>query len=106
MDPNKQIEVARVGLRNIGPRIEKIRQELEPLIQAYMKLMKLKWAAEEQLIQVKHIPAGMTRAKMKKEEQSFKKAVDQMSDEQKAKLVAELEAHLLERRKANANSTC
>ena len=94
MTPEKKLRAAKVGLRNLGGRISAIRDELEPLVQAHLKLIQLKWDAEEKLIPVKIIPIGATKASVEKDEKALEKKLADMSKDEAEGLLKALEGRL------------
>ncbi len=91
MNPEKAIRVASHGMAVLSKRIRVLRDELEPLLMGHCRLHGLKHFALLEVIEVQHIPEGMTAAKQK---QDVKKAMDSLTDAQAADILAALEQRL------------
>ena len=94
MNPEKRRAASKRGMAILHARIIPLRAELYKLEKAYLRLLKNKWKAEEELVGVKVIPLGMTAHKAEMEEKALKKKMEDMSAEEATELLALLEKRL------------
>ena len=94
MNPEKRRAAAKRGMAKLHARIDPLRVELYTLEKAYLRLLNHKWQAEEQMVGVRVIPLGMTKAKAAADAKAFEKRLDDMSAEEATELMAMLEKRL------------
>jgi len=94
MTPEKRRTAVKHGMAKLHARIIPLRDELEILQRAYLRLLNQKWEAEEELVGVTIIPTGMTKVKKEAEEKALTKRLNDMSAEEASEMLAMLEAKL------------
>jgi hypothetical protein len=99
MTPQKRRAAMVRGICKLSPRIGKLRDQLSKLESAELTLVKMKWAAETEMIEVQIIPIGMTAKKVQVQAKSIEDQVSTMSAEKATELLA-----ILDRRLNNGNS--
>ena len=96
--PNYELRVnaTRRGILQLLPRIKALRSQLEPLDRAMLSLYNTKYDAERHLVAVKKLPPIVT-PKKRGHKVATKSIVDQVAEmtaDEKADLIAKLEAEL------------
>jgi hypothetical protein len=94
MNPEKRRAAVKHGMAKLHARITPLRDELEILQRAYLRLLKSKWETEKEIVGITQIPIGMTKEKKEAEEKALAKRINKMSAEDASEMLAMLEAKL------------
>jgi len=95
-DYTQRVNATRHGILRLLPRVRALRSQLEPLDKAMLSLYNTKYDAERHLVKVKKLPSARG-PKSKRRKPATKNIVDQVAEmtaDEKADLIAKLEAEL------------
>lgn len=93
----RRVNATRQGIIKLLPRIRVLRKQLKPLDDAILHLYNVKYDAERHLIKVKKLPAIPTPTKRKRRKPATKSIADQIAEmtaNERADLIAKLEAEI------------
>ena len=94
IDYRKQHLAALRGMAKLKPRIEELRKQLEPLQDAYLRLLAKKQKAEYELAPVTQIPIGMNGKKALQNQERLINSIDSMSESEMDALMSQLQRRL------------